>query len=290
MPEGPEVKLSADLIRPLVVGKKIKIAYSTDNSRYGDSKKATSMLGEHYSMLGEHYKSLCLQGADVWINSVSTRGKFMYWKLSLDENTDTPGWVMFSTFGMTGQWSPTKGKHPCFVFEFTDRTQMVFNDPRHFGTIKFYHISELQKKLDELGWDPLSMPLDKNLKWVTQQLSRTSKSVAEVLMDQTVFSGVGNYIRAEALYLSKLSPWRDSNKLTPDQIETLCKSIVSVMESSYQHQGATIQTYKTAYGEEGRYSTLFQVYGRKEDPMGRKIVKQQTPDKRSIHWCPEVQV
>lgn len=283
MPEGPEVKLSADLIRPLVVGKKIKIAYSTSNSRYGDSRNVNPELGEHY-------KSLCLKGTDVWVSSVGTRGKFMYWKLSLDENMDTPGWVMFSTFGMTGQWSPTKGKHPCFVFEFTDGTQMVFNDPRHFGTIKFYHINELQKKLDDLGWDPLMMPLNTNLKWITQQLGKTSKFIAEVLMDQTVFSGVGNYIRAEALYLSKLSPWRQSNKLTPSEIETLCKSIVSVMESSYQHQGATIQTYKTAYGEEGRYSTLFQVYGKKQDPMGRKVVKNLTPDKRSIHWCPEVQV
>jgi formamidopyrimidine-DNA glycosylase len=287
MPEGPEVKLSADLIRPLIVGKEIRNLYSMPNSRYGDSKSGSNLLGPGFNSLVELSTHLLNNPFRPTVQSVDVRGKFMYWTISMGAIS----WHLFSTFGMTGQWSPTTGKHPCFVFEFADKTEMVFNDPRHFGTIKFVDDSTaLKEKLDELGWDPLGMPLDKNLKWVQQQCSKTNKSIAEVLMDQTVFSGVGNYIRAEALYLSKFSPWRQSNKLTPAEIETLCKSIVSVMESSYQHQGATIQTYKTAYGEEGRYSTLFQVYGRKEDPMGRKIVKNLTPDKRSIHWCPEVQV
>jgi formamidopyrimidine-DNA glycosylase len=134
------------------------------------------------------------------------------------------------------------------------------------------------------------MPLDKNLKWLTFQLSKTSKSIAEVLMDQGIFSGVGNYIRAEALYLCKLSPWRQANKLSQDEIKALCQACMDVMQESYQHQGATIHTYKTVYGEEGKYSTLFKVYGQKQDPEGRKIIKQATPDKRTIHWCPEIQV
>ena len=284
MPEGPEVKLSADLIRPLVVGKLVRKINLGSSSRYAGSPP------EGYKEFHDSFRDLSDIGyvvSECKVTDISVRGKFMYWTFS-------NGWYMFSTFGMSGQWSPQIGKHMCLevqLLEDKGLSSIHFNDPRHFGTVKFINDAKgLADKLDELGWDPLSMDMAKNLKWVTQQCSKTSKSIAEVLMDQTVFSGVGNYIRAEALYLSKLSPWRQANKLTPSEIETLCKSIVSVMESSYQHQGATIQTYKTAYGEEGRYSTLFQVYGKKQDPMGRKIVKQQTPDKRSIHWCPEVQV
>jgi DNA-formamidopyrimidine glycosylase len=197
---------------------------------------------------------------------------------------------------MSGQWSPGAGKHPSFGFYFSENPPniegtMHFNDPRHFGTIKFTNSKrEVEKKLQELGWDPLSMPLDKNLKWITFQLSKSSKSIAEALMDQGLFSGVGNYIRAEALYACKLSPWRKANQLTSDEIKTLCQAIVDVMQESYQHQGATIHTYKTVYGEEGKYATLFKVYGQAKDPLGNKIIKQQTPDKRTIHWCPDIQV
>jgi len=216
----------------------------------------------------------------------------MYWKFS-------NGWYMMNSFGMSGQWSPTEGKHPCFAFTFGEITpagtvsveRVYFNDPRHFGTIKFTNSQkELDEKLQELGWDPLDSPLDKNLKWLTFQLAKNSKSIAEVLMDQNLFSGVGNYIRAEALYACKISPWRKAKDLTSDEVETLCQAIVDVMKESYAHQGATIHTYKTAYGEDGKYSTLFKVYGQKKDPLGHKIVKQHTPDKRSIHWCPDIQV
>jgi formamidopyrimidine-DNA glycosylase len=286
MPEGVEVKLSADLIRPLVVGKLVRKINLGNSSRYASTPP------EGYKEFHDSFRELADIGymlSECKVIDVSVRGKFMYWSFS-------NGWHMFSTFGMSGQWSPQIGKHMCLEVQLIDdkeltSTSIYFNDPRHFGTVKFVNSKrELEQKLQELGWDPLSMELDKNLKWVTHELSKTSKTIVEVLMDQGIFCGVGNYIRAEALYLSKLSPWRQCNKLSVDEIKDLCKAIVEVMKESYDHQGATIHTYKTAYGEEGKYSTLFKVYGQKLDPMGRKIIKQSTPDKRTIHWCPEVQV
>jgi formamidopyrimidine-DNA glycosylase len=206
----------------------------------------------------------------------------MYWTFS-------NGWCMFNTFGMTGQWSPQQGKHPCFCFEFADDSSIWFNDQRHFGTVQFYDDQKrLQEKLDELGWDPFQMSLDGNLAWIKQQLARTGKGIGEVLMDQTIFCGTGNYIRAEALYLSKMSPFRPANKLSENEIRQLCQNIVSVMEESYKYQGATIQTYKTAYGEEGKYSSLFKVYNQKNDSLGNKIIKQDSGG-RTIHWCPTIQ-
>lgn len=282
MPEGPEVKLSADLIRPLVVNKRVLHAVSGNKSRYAS---------EAPEGLKDFLKTITLE--TLRVEEVNVKGKFMYWKFN-------NGWYMMNSFGMSGQWSAVEGKHPCFSFTFgeispdgslTNIERMHFNDPRHFGTIKFTNSKkELDKKLQELGWDPLAMPLDKNMRWLTFQLSKSKKSIAEVLMDQSVFSGVGNYIRAEALYLSKLSPWRQANKLSQDEIKALGQAIVDVMQESYQHQGATIHTYKTVYGEEGNYSTLFKVYGQKQDPLGNKIIKQQTPDKRTIHWCPDIQI
>ncbi|CAM6003616.1 unnamed protein product [Sphagnum balticum] len=89
---------------------------------------------------------------------------------------------------------------------------MVFNDPRHFGTIKFTHKkADLDAKLKELGWDPLAYPYDTHERFITSRLASAkyaNKTIGEVLMNQSLFAGVGNYIRAEALYEAGISPWR----------------------------------------------------------------------------------
>jgi len=279
IPEGVEVKISAELVKPIVQNRKIISIETYPTSRYADFDP------EGY----KEFQNTISELHDVYVESILTKGKFMYWKFNND-------WYMFSTFGMSGQWSPLIGKHPCFSLGHAspskiDKAKIYFNDPRHFGTVKFTNNrQDLLDKLNELGWDPLQDDLEIYLPFIKSQFSKTSKPVGQMLMDQTIFAGVGNYIRAEALYLAKMSPWRKCNSLTTSELEILCNSIIQVMQESYQHQGATIHTYKDAYGNEGKYSSCFKVYGQKEDPLGNKILKEETPDKRSIHWCPAIQL
>ena len=63
----------------------------------------------------------------------------------------------------------------------------------------------------------------------------------------------------------------------------------SVLVSSFDSGGATIQSYRNFYGEAGDASQKFAVYGRKNDPQGRGVIKEQTKDGRTTHWVPEVQ-
>lgn len=278
MPEGVEVKLSVDLIRPLVLGKKILAVNTMPNGRYAKTDP------ENLS----HFKTV-IAGKDIRVLDVKSRGKFMHWEFT-DYN------FMGCQFGMTGQWSPTMGKHPCLSITYLDGSEwkrIYFNDPRHFGSIVFYdRVATWNEKVASLGWDPLSDGAD--VRWLNHvfnnKVQRTTKPIGQLLMDQSVFAGVGNYIRAEALYVAKMSPWRQSNQITRPQFDELAKAIIDVMNDSYAHQGATILTYKDAYGAEGKYSSCFKVYGQKKDPNGFPIVKEETPDKRTIHWCPAVQV
>lgn len=289
MPEGVEVKISGELIKPLVLNKYVNKVRFDDDSRYGGPDKSPpegydEFLDTFTSRKEDHKRYVTSQ---VKIIDVKCKGKFMYWQFD-------NGWYMYCTFGMTGQWSPTAGKHVCLVMNLSDDTgifsKVYFNDPRHFGTIKFIsNEKELKAKLNELGWDPLSNSLDKWMPWLKSELSASKKPIGQVLMDQTVFAGVGNYIRAEALYATQMSPWRISNTLSAQDVETLCKAIVDVMEESYKWQGATLLTYKDAYGNEGKYSSCFKVYGRAKDPLGNAIKTENTPDGRTIHWCPTIQ-
>jgi formamidopyrimidine-DNA glycosylase len=280
MPEGVEVKLSAEIIRPLVTGHTIVTADFPSTSRYHTD--APEGLTEFLRADGES------RYPTAQIQNVKTKGKFMYWEFKNE-------WYMFCTFGMTGQWSPKKGNHVSMYLSLVDNStgklsDIYFNDPRHFGTIKFVKgEAKLKEKLAELGWDPLNGVSDLNLIWVASKIKSSNKPIGQLLMDQNIFAGVGNYIRAEALYLSKMSPWRSGNSLLDDEIYSLCDNLIDVMNESYQHQGATIQTYATPYGEEGKYSSCFKVYGQKKDPLGNPIIKEETPEGRTIHWCPTIQ-
>lgn len=272
MPEGPELKISAELVKPLVINKSIVSAFQSNTGRYANSK-----IEGHAQFLTD------LQNG-CHVTDVSVKGKFMYWTFS-------NGQYMFSTFGMTGQWSQTAGKHPCFGFYFKDSSEIHFNDPRHFGTIKFTNNkNDLIEKLNDLGWDPFTLLTEQWQNFIINKLKKSNKNIAHMLMDQSLFAGVGNYIRAEALYLAKLSPKRLSSSLTKNEVILLCNSIIEVMETSYKYQGATLLTYKDSYGNEGKYSSLFKVYGRKLDDNGNKIIKETSSEGRTIHWCPTVQI
>lgn len=281
IPEGVEVKISADLIKPLVVGHTIGLIDFPKTSRY--HKEEPEELKNFLKVDVECRYPM------AQIQNVQTKGKFMYWTFLYE-------WYMYSTFGMTGQWSPQPGKHVCMHMQLVDNktgklSDIYFNDSRHFGTIKFVQGKrKLNEKLNELGWDPLQRDIQEYDAFIHSHLKVSKKPIGDVLMDQKLFAGIGNYIRAESLYLCKLSPWRPANSLTSDEIDCLQQSLVDVMKESYQHQGATILTYKDAYGAEGKYSSCFKVYGQKTDPLGNKIKKETMPDGRTIHWSPAVQV
>ena len=109
-------------------------------------------------------------------------------------------------------------------------------------------------------------------------------------MDQSVIAGVGNYVKAEALWLARLSPHRAVSSLSDHDKKVLNHSIQTVLRESFQNGGATLRTYKNFDGSEGQYSSRFAVYNQSTDPDGNEVVKEKTDDGRTTHWVPNVQV
>jgi len=273
MPEIVEVKISKELILPLV-----KDHYISDIKLF-DSGRYSIHSPENYDKF-----ILSIKSSPTKINNICTKGKFMYWEFS-------NSFYMFSTFGMTGQWSPEIGNHPCLSIVENNKEILYFNDPRHFGTIKFTNNKiELLQKLASFGWEPFQDDFATWEPYLNKTIKKSNKTISELLMDQGIFAGVGNYIKCESLYKSKISPWRIGKSLSSDDIKRLSMAIIEVINISYQHQGATIATYKTPFGEEGKYSSLFEVYGRKLDPFNNPVVSEQTPDKRTTHWVKNIQI
>lgn len=219
---------------------------------------------------------------------IACKGKLMYWRFTTE-------WTMLVTYGMSGQLvtEPTKHSHAelSLVRPSDDtRHQLYFDDPRRFGTLKFIHGSAaFAKKLATLGPDMLNDPPTVNQFAARLNKKKTSRTLAEALMDQSVVSGIGNYVKAEALYRAKLSPWRKVCDLTIEEILLLHSAIIKVMMSSYGSGGATIATYRNPDGSIGQAQRRFAVYGHKQDPFGNVVTNEETPDKRTSWWCHAVQ-
>jgi len=213
------------------------------------------------------------------IESFNCKGKFIW--IDLDDV------VVFNTLGMTGNWSRIKTNHSRIEFNFYENDTLYFNDIRNFGTFQVKTRSDLEKKLKSIGPDMLSNPPDD---FIARLRKYNHKNICEVIMNQKVISGVGNYIKAESLWYSRINPHVFVKDLTDENLIILDKAIKFVINKSYQEQGASIQSYYTFDGDSGNATQGFAVYGRKKDYNGHTVIKEETPDKRTTHWVKERQI
>ena len=273
MPEGPEVKITTDFLK----------------SYAGKQFHTMSILSGRYSKKGD-VPGLEEVSLPAKIADVNCKGKFIYFTLSYKVNeTCEKYFYLFNTLGMTGMWTDKKTKHSRFCFFFDDESALYFNDIRSFGTLKFVHSKkELDRKLNSLGPDVLASEVSLQ-EFVDRFIKKPNKTIAECLMNQSVVSGVGNYLKAEILYCSHISPNRLIKDISSLEWVSLHSNTVAQIRKSYKLGGATIATYRQPNGDEGLYNRRFAVYNESFDPLGNEVIKETTADKRTTHWVPAIQ-
>jgi formamidopyrimidine-DNA glycosylase len=264
LPEGPEVKVVTDGLRSSLSDRTIVNAHI--------------LSGRYAKKSPEGWEDIRFP---VTVTEVGCKGKFIYISFGGDLH-------IFNTLGMTGGWSETEKKHSRIRFDLDDGREIYFNDTRNFGTIKFVtQKNALKQKLASLGPDMLAE--DVSVEIFEKRIKRSKRTITETLMDQSVISGVGNYLKSECLYFSRISPHRMSIDLTQDEICTLNTVIKSVIRKSYQTGGATIYTFSGFDGKKGDYSRRFAVYNQLKDPDGRTVKRETTKDGRTTFWIPDIQ-
>jgi len=266
MPEGPEVKKNAIALSKAISGSELK----------------------EFKVVSGRYTRNPLFGLDDFLSSppceiigAGCHGKFMY---VIFNN----GWNLWSTLGMTGIWSKNSSKHTRASMR-TSKGNVFYNDVRNFGTLKFvYGKTALLKKIDGLGMDLLSQDVDESF-FISCLRKQDDKNICKVLMNQSVLAGVGNYIKAEALWISRINPECSVSELEDFQLLELKYNIEQVMKSSYEHGGATFLTHSDFSGQKGEYTHRFLCYNRETDAEGNIVFKTKTPDGRTTHWSKERQ-
>lgn len=134
------------------------------------------------------------------------------------------GWLGVH-LGMTGElrvengW-PTAGRHDHLSLRQPGHT-LVFADSRMFGRIRFDHSPDHPPSW-WLDLPPGLLTREFSQKWVAHHLDRRARSpLKSVLLDQSIFPGVGNWMADEILWRLRLHPLTPAGTLAPEDTRSL---------------------------------------------------------------------
>ena len=311
MPEVVEIRKYADFLN-----KKLK------NKKLNNIKILKGRYKTH-EPFDSYYKLQKLLPTKVL--NVKTKGKFLYIVLEND-------YYIFSTLGLHGGWVwldkkftiKKENKENNDKYEFndmldyvdkdsmnsyyntalnnlnvqfvSDKGSMFYFDSLSFGTIKVIKgVEELNNKLSQIGPDIMEKSTTLDIfKNRFEKNSIQNKPIGIVLMNQKIVSGIGNYLRADVLWMSKISPFRKVKDLTNTDLLNIYNNSRALTWSSYNlNKGIRLNIIKSNIKTPSDYKRDFFVYYSDTDIYGNKIIKEELYEgnqKRFIYWVKKRQI
>jgi formamidopyrimidine-DNA glycosylase len=202
MPELPEVETARRRAEKALRGRRIvAVAVAPDPIVYegvSPSRFATALRGRR-------------------VQAVRRKGKHLWMEL------DRRPWPLFH-FGMTGAFEIYRDGAPRPRFwkveiAAEDGTRLAMSDPRRLGRIRLRRSPETEDPIARLGFDVLlGLP---SVPELAALLARRGGPAKAVLLDQSLFAGVGNWIADEALYQAAIDPRRPASSMAPAEVKHL---------------------------------------------------------------------
>ena len=108
--------------------------------------------------------------------------------------------------------------------------EMAFIDPRRFGRMWLTEDPWENSRVKKLGFDPLlDFPKPAVL---ADRLKKRKKAIKSVLLDQSLFAGIGNWLADEILFQARLSPHHLASELNLLQVKVLHKQVLAVVKKA----------------------------------------------------------
>jgi DNA-formamidopyrimidine glycosylase len=143
---------------------------------------------------------------------------------------------------------------------------------------------------ERLGPDPLNPdPLGQERERFVARVRRSGQSIAQLLMDQSVISGIGNVYRAELLFRAGLDPYAVGKALPAEIVGQIWDDSVRLLEVGVKH-GVMITRDELLAKDPGKAERNF-VYKREGEPCrvcGKKV-SIALLNGRKLYWCPKCQ-
>ena len=179
-----------------------------------------------------------------------------------------------------------KHDHAEFIFK---NEKIIFNDVRRFGSIHLTKNPSDHKLIKDLGVEPLSDEFNKD--YLYDVCKNSNLKIKKLLMDQRKIVGVGNIYASESLFLSKISPERNSKKLSINDCSNLSNSIKKVLNEAIKMGGTTLKDFYSADGNQGYFKIKLNVYGKEGKLCNNcnNIITKKTIGQRSTFMCSRCQ-
>lgn len=277
MPEGPEVKVVTNWLHTYAAGKIITDCCTEYKGKSGYDTVKGSI-----------------------IEKITCKGKQIFFHFSRNGKVDI---IYNNRLALFGKWTSDKPEsHLRFWFklgntldhttekikEIDTTSYLYFSDTTNFGGLDILSPISYEFKLQDIGPDLLSENVSFDLYKKKIMSSRIkNQCICKFLTEQKYFSGIGNYLKSEILYFSRIAPNRTLGSLTESEIIELYTKSIQLIKLSYSYGGLTIDTFWSPDGKRGEYPKV--IYDMIKDPLGNPIMKSTEYDGKSTYWVPSIQ-
>jgi formamidopyrimidine-DNA glycosylase len=221
----------------------------------------------------------------------AARGKRMLFKFSGDNpemigaRENIRSWLGIH-LGMTGslrveaaEFAPAKHDH--LVLRQRARS-LVFRDSRQFGRVRFHHGKNEPDWWSTAAPEIVSPEFDRN--YLDKFIGRHRKApVKAVLLLQSGFSGIGNWMADEILWRAKIRPAKPAGRLTAVERASLFRETRLVARKSLQTTGET-------FADPPRGWLIHERWRKGGNcPIHRTLLRRAVIGGRTTAWCAKCQ-
>lgn len=287
MPELPEVQTVVSDLQKILPGLKIG-GVQTDWK-----KMFKNIFFENFKkeVVGKKFLNIKRIGKNILINLSENKTILVHQKMT--------GHFLYGNWGLkNGKWI-SKNDDPArndpqnrfihLVFDLSNGKQLALSDLRKFAKVLLWQtdkLSELQD-INNLGPDPTAKDFD--FKKFQERLAGKKGKIKTVLMDQSIFAGIGNIYSDEILWLSGIHPLKPAPSLTKEELKSIFNSTKKILKKATEARGTSDSDYRDPFGKKGGYQKMLFVYGLEKEKCQKKdggIITRLKVGGRSAHFCP----
>ncbi|WP_412032161.1 DNA-formamidopyrimidine glycosylase [Malacoplasma muris] len=186
---------------------------------------------------------------------------------------------------------PYNKRHTLVRIIFNNKKELRYNDTRRFGTFTIYNENDYinSKEISKLALDPL----DENFNWkyLKNNISKSSRHIKTLLLDQTNVAGIGNIYADEILHASNINPLKQGNKITDKEFKTISDNATKILQLAVKNKGTTISTYFFKREKKGEFQNFLKVHTKKDKPCTKckTTIEKIKVNGRGTYFCPKCQ-